>query len=69
MEEFHPMFDDACGCTCEEFVLPRDLQLLSIRLSEVVNEESLVLSCCQRFLQIMLTNIASLSKIMVVGRP
>ena len=32
MEGCHPMFDDACGCTCEEIVLPNDLQLLSIRL-------------------------------------
>ena len=34
MEGCHPMFNDACGCTCEAVVLPSDLQLRSVRLSE-----------------------------------
>ena len=33
MEGCHPMFDDACGCTCEAVVLPSDLQLPFVRLS------------------------------------
>ena len=33
MDGCHPMFDDACGCTCEAIVGLSDLQLPSICLS------------------------------------
>ena len=33
MEGFHPMFNDACGCTCKAIVQIRDLQLPSVRVS------------------------------------